>query len=52
MPWHWDKTKLDDEVCLCFNYITGECGGVVVKHQTLNHEVLGSVPNGATMLCP
>ena len=32
--------------------IGGECGGVVVEHQTPNQEVLGSIPTGSTMLCP
>ena len=35
------------------NYIINrEQGGAVVEHQTLNQVVLGSIPTGATMLCP
>ena len=30
----------------------GEQGGKVVEHQTLNGEVLGSIPMGGTLLCP
>ena len=32
--------------------INGECGGIVVEHQTLNKEVLGSIPTSGTVLCP
>ena len=39
----------------CLNYavcIVGECGGVVVEHQTPIREVLGSISTGGTMMCP
>ena len=29
-----------------------EQGGEVVEHQTLNREVLGSIPTDGTLLCP
>ena len=30
----------------------GEHSGVVVEHQTLNQEALGSIPTGGTMFSP
>ena len=32
--------------------VHGECGGLVVEHQTLNPEGLGLIPTGGTVLCP
>ena len=29
-----------------------KCNGVVVERQTLNQEVLDSIPTGVTMFCP
>ena len=29
-----------------------EDGGIVVEHQTMNREFLGSIPTGGTVLCP
>ena len=33
-------------------FFMGDCDGVVVEHLTPNREVLGSMPNGGTVLCP
>ena len=35
-------------ICIFKNHV--ECGGVVVEHQTLNREVLDSIPTDSTML--
>ena len=37
---------------LSFKYAPGEHGDVVIEHQTLNREVLGSISTGGTVFCP